>query len=250
MRSDILKYFSFLFTLILLSCGGGGGDDGGGNTGGGGGGGPAPTPPGKATLVAPANNKTCETGTSVSDTQSTVTFNWNASANTNTYDVQITNLNTTTATNKNGVSSTSTTATLDKGVPYSWRVNSKNTTTTTSTPSDLWKFYLAGDGVVNYAPFPADLTAPASGSTITLSEGKATFTWDGSDPDSGDTLSYTLQADKDEDAVKTDPSIELSNLSAETVDVELEAATTYYWRVKTSDGTNASYSIVYSFKTQ
>ena len=28
--------------------------------------------PGKSTLVAPANNKTCETGTSVSDTQSTV----------------------------------------------------------------------------------------------------------------------------------------------------------------------------------
>ena len=42
----------------------------------------------------------------------------------------------------------------------------------------------------------------------------------------------------------------LSNLSSETVDVDLEAATTYYWRVKTSDGTNASYSIVYSFKTQ
>ena len=42
----------------------------------------------------------------------------------------------------------------------------------------------------------------------------------------------------------------LSNLSAQTADVELEAATTYYWRVKTSDGTNASYSIVYSFKTQ
>ena len=39
MRSNILKYFSFLFTLTLLSCGGGGGDDGGGNTGGGGGGG-------------------------------------------------------------------------------------------------------------------------------------------------------------------------------------------------------------------
>jgi hypothetical protein len=247
MRSDILKYFSFLFTLTLLSCGGGGGDDTGGG-GGGGGGGPAPTPPGKATLVAPANNKTCETGTSVSDTQSTVTFNWNASANTNTYDVQITNLNTTTATNKNGVSSTSTTATLDKGVPYSWKVTSKNTTTTTTTASDTWKFYLAGDGVVNYAPFPADLTAPASGSTITLSEGKATFTWDGSDPDSGDTLTYTVYVDTVDG--KQTPTSALSNLSSETVDVDLEAATTYYWRVKTSDGTNASYSIVYSFKTQ
>ena len=91
MKNQILKYFSFIFTLILLSCGGGGGDDGGG-----GGGGPVdpppPTPPGKSTLVAPANNKTCETGTSVSDTQSTVAFSWNASASTNTYDVSITNL--------------------------------------------------------------------------------------------------------------------------------------------------------------
>ena len=34
------------------------------------------------------------------------------------------------------------------------------------------------------------------------------------------------------------------------LDAELDAATTYYWRVKTSDGTNASYSIVYSPKTQ
>ena len=57
MRSNILQYFSFLFILTLLSCGGDGGDDGGGNTGGGGGGGPAPTPPGKATLVAPATIK-------------------------------------------------------------------------------------------------------------------------------------------------------------------------------------------------
>jgi len=246
MRSDTLKYFSFIFTLLLFSCGGGGGDD----SGGGGGVDPPPPPPtpAKATLVAPANNKTCETGTSVSDTQSTVTFNWNASANTNTYDVRITNLNTSTATNKNGVASTSTTATLDKGVPYSWRVTSKNTSSTTTTPSDLWKFYLAGDGVVNYAPFPADLKTPASGSTVTLSEGKATFTWDGSDPDSGDTLSYTVYVDKVDG--KQTPTSALSDLSSESVDVELEASSTYYWRVKTSDGTNASYSIIYSFKTQ
>jgi len=249
MRSYILRFFSFLFVSILLSCGGGGGDDTGGGGGGGGGGGPTPTPPGKATLVAPANNKTCETGTSVSDTQSTVTFSWNASANTNTYDVRITNLNTSVATNKNGISTTSTTATLNKGVPYSWRVTSKSTSSTTTTPSDLWKFYLAGDGVVNYAPFPAELKTPASGSTISLTDGKATFSWEGTDPDSNDTLTYTLQADKNKDAF-TDPSIVVSNLSEESVDVELDAASTYYWRVKTSDGTNASYSIIYSFKTQ
>ena len=249
MRNQILKHFSFLFALILISCGGGGGDDTGGG-GGGGGGGPVdpPTPPGKSTLVAPANNKTCETGTSVSDTQSTVAFSWNASASTNTYDVRITNLNTSTATNKNGVASTSTTATLDKSVPYSWNVTSKNTQTTTTTGSDTWKFYLAGDGVVNYAPFPAELKTPASGSTVTLSDGKATFTWEGTDPDSADTLSYTVYVDTTDG--KQTPTTALTDLSAQTADVELEAATTYYWRVKTSDGTNASYSIVYSFKTQ
>ena len=249
MRNQILKHFSFLFALILISCGGGGGDDTGGG-GGGGGGGPVdpPTPPGKSTLVAPANNKTCETGTSVSDTQSTVAFSWNASASTNTYDVRITNLNTSTATNKNGVASTSTTATLDKGVPYSWKVTSKNTQTTTTTGSDTWKFYLAGDGVVNYAPFPAELKTPASGSTVTLSDGKATFTWEGTDPDSADTLSYTVYVDTTDG--KQTPTTALTDLSAQTADVELEAATTYYWRVKTSDGTNASYSIVYSFKIQ
>ncbi|MDB0043201.1 hypothetical protein N9F01_01950 [Flavobacteriaceae bacterium] len=240
MRNQILKYFSFLFTLLLVSCGGD--DNGGGSVD------LQPTPPGKSTLLAPANNKTCETGTSVSDTQSTVAFSWNASASTNAYDVRITNLNTSTATNKNGVSLTSTTATLDKGVPYSWKVISKNTQTTTTTGSDTWKFYLAGDGVVNYAPFPAELKTPASGSTVTLSDGKATFTWEGADPDSGDTLSYTVYVDT-EDGKQT-PTSYLTNLSAQTVDVELEAATTYYWRVKTSDGTNSSFTTVYSFKTE
>ena len=224
MRNEILKYFSFLFTLILISCGGGGGDDTAAaaavvqvEP-------PIQHPQVKPTLVAPANNKTCETGTSVSDTQSTVAFSWNASASTNTYDVRITNLDTSTATNKNGVSSTSTTATLDKGVPYSWKVTSKNTSSTTTTPSDTWKFYLAGDGIVNYAPFPADLKTPASGSTVTLSDGKATFTWEGTDPDSGDTLSYTVYVDKVDG--KQTPTSALTNLSAQTADVELDADTT------------------------
>ena len=106
MKYNILKYFSFLFTLTLISCGGGGGDDGGGS--GGGGGGNVINPPGKSTLTAPANNKTCETGTSVSDTQSEVTFTWGASADTNTYDLRITNLNTSVAINKTGVSTTTT----------------------------------------------------------------------------------------------------------------------------------------------
>ena len=246
MRNHILKYFSFLFILTLVSCGG---DDGGDDGGGFGGGGNVTNPPGKSTLTFPANNKTCETGTSVSDTQSEVTFTWGASADTNTYDLRITNLNTSIAINKTGVSTTTTKSTLNKGVPYSWYITSKSTASTTTTKSDAWKFYLAGTGVVNYAPFSADLKTPTSGSTVTRDgDGKVAFTWDGSDPDTGDTLKYTLYVDTTDG--KQTPETGLSNLTAKTASVALEAATTYYWRVKTSDGTNWSYSIVYSFKTQ
>ena len=246
MKYNILKYFTFLFTLTLISCGGGG-DDGGGS--GGGGGGNVINPPGKSTLTAPANNKTCETGTSVSDTKSEVTFTWGASADTNTYDLKITDLNSSTITNKTGLSTTTTKVTLDKGVPYSWNITSKSTASTTTTASDTWKFYLAGTGVVNYAPFPADLKTPASGSTVTRDgDGKVAFTWDGSDPDTGDTLKYTLYVDTT-DGKQTPPAAQ-TDLTEKTASVALEAATTYYWRVKTSDGTNSSYSIVYSFKTQ
>jgi len=248
MRNHLLKYFSFLFTLTLISCGGGGGDDGGGS-GGGGGGGNVINPPGKSTLTAPANNKTCETGTSVSDTKSEVTFTWGASADTNTYDLKITDLNSSTITNKTGLSTTTTKVTLDKGVPYSWNITSKSTASTTTTASDTWKFYLAGTGVVNYAPFPADLKTPASGSTVTRDgDGKVAFTWDGSDPDTGDTLKYTLYVDTT-DGKQTPPAAQ-TDLTEKTASVALEAATTYYWRVKTSDGINSSYSIVYSFKTE
>ena len=110
--NNILKYFSFLFTLtLIIGCGGGGGEEGGGDTGGGD---VTVNPPAKSTLSAPANNKTCETGTSVSSTQSDVDFTWGVSADTDSYDLKITDLNSSVATNKTGLTTTSTKVTLDK----------------------------------------------------------------------------------------------------------------------------------------
>ena len=247
MKYNILKYFSFLFTLTLISCGGGGGGDDGGS-GGGGGGGNVTNPPGKSTLIDPANNTACETGTSVSDTQSEVTFTWNVSAKTSSYDLRITNLNTSVTVNKTGITTTTTKATLDKGLPYSWYITSKNTSSSTSTKSDTWKFYLEGSGIANYAPFPAEIKEPSESIVNRGSDGKVTFVWDGSDPDAGDTLKYTLYVDKT-DGKQTPPSAQ-TDLMVKTLAVALDAATTYYCRVKTSDGTNSSYSTIYSFRTK
>ena len=91
--------------------------------------------------------------------------------------------------------------------------------------------------------------APTSGSTVSRSsDGKVTFTWEGSDPDQGDELKYTLYVDKTDG--KQSPDSDLTDISAKTADVALDAGTLYYWRVKTSDGTNSSFSTVYSFRTE
>ena len=77
-------------SIFILSCGGG--SDGGSDdviTP------PIQTvdPPSMATLNSPTNNKVCEEGTSVSETQSNVNFQWTAGSNTDSYDLRITNLN-------------------------------------------------------------------------------------------------------------------------------------------------------------
>ena len=122
-------------------------------------------------------------------------------------------------------------------------------TTTQTGTSSSWKFYLAGLGPKNYAPFPADLKSPKSGSTVGRnSEGKVTFEWDGSDPDQGDQLTFTLYVDKVDG--KQTPSSELTDLNVKTIDVVLDGGSTYYWRIRSSDGTNSSFSNIYTFKTE
>ena len=78
--------------------------------------------------------------------------------------------------------------------------------------------------------------------------GKVKFTWDGSDPDTGDTLKYTLYVDKI-NGKQTPPSSQ-TDIDSETFEVELEATTAYYWRVKTSDGVNSSFSNILTFNTE
>ena len=208
---------------------------------------PAPTPqvptPGKSSLSAPENNEVCYEGEEVDDSNSEVTFSWDASSDTDSYDLVITNQETSQSQTESGITSTSKAVILATDVSYSWKVVSKANDTSDTTESDTWQFYLAGDGQENYAPFPATILSPTSGAALDSNNGSITLSWEGNDPDEGDSLTYTIYLDEVDglqDPIEED--------SSETeLEVSVESGTTYYWRVKTSDGKSSSFTLVYSF---
>ena len=216
--------------LVLVSCGGS--DD------------PTPppsvNPPTAATLQAPANDEVCLTGVSINSTQSEVAFSWNISQHTDSYNLAVKNLNSgqssSYSTNTNDTS-----ITLNKGEPYSWYVVSKSNSVSQTVQSDTWKFYLAGDGTVNYAPFPANIIHPTPGSTIS---GDTTYLkWEGNDVDN-DIASYDVYLDQ------TDGSTLVGNIAIQQMEnVAIISGKTYYWKVITKDVLgNSSDSGVFSFK--
>ena len=125
-----------------------------------------PADPGVANLISPVDKETCLDGVSINDTQSNVNFVWGTATGALSYELEIANLLTqstqvfTSDTNELSIA-------LSKAEPYSWLVRSVGETGTTPSVSDPWKFYLAGDAVVNYAPFPAELITPRSGANTT-----------------------------------------------------------------------------------
>lgn len=233
------RYITYLFVVLLIGFVSCSKENTGGNTGGG-----TPTPtveaPGVATLLTPVNNKTCEEV----DASGQVTFTWSESTNTTKYDLKIINLDTNGTSSLTGITTTSKAVNLTKGAPYSWQITSKNTGTAT-TASALWKFYLAGDGVVNYAPFPADALTPKPGSTVTPTDGKVNISWKSTDVN-GDPMTYTLYVDTVDGKQN---SVVVENSSSASFNFTVIADTAYYWRVKTSDGLNSSTSMIYAFKT-
>lgn len=231
------KLIFLLSILFIFSCGSGDDDS------------TQSLPPEVAVLTAPENNKVCETGTSVSESSSNVDFSWSASANTTSYDLKITNLSTNEVSNKSGLTETTTTVELSKGTAYSWQITSKNNESTETGSSSTWKFYLADSSETTYAPFPADLISPTSGSTIQRDgDGRVKLSWAGSDPDSSTGLKYTVYLDTVDG--KNPPLEDYKDLDDSELTTAVDSDTVYYWRVKTSDGTNVSYSLIYSFRIE
>ena len=231
-----------LGVTLLTACGS---DSGGGTTPPGPDPGPEPiAAPGKASLTLPENNKPCETG-EVSGATASVIFTWSTGTDTETFDLSITNSDTNQVTNRAGLTTTTATVPLTRGHRYAWKITSKNKGTET-TASDTYKFYLAGDGEENAAPFSAEAVYPQPGSSVTASENSTvTLEWEAADPDS-DTLTYTLHIDTVDG--RQEATQENQNITTNTKEVAVEAGTIYYWSVTTSDGSISVTSDVFSFR--
>ena len=210
-----LKKYLYLILFLLLGCGGSSGS--GGET-------PDPPPPPpaptKALLKTPAQNSECLDGENVD-------FSWDASQNTDSYTIVVKNLLTGSQVSQT-TTATSVTIKLDLGQPYSWFITSASSTSSQTASTEKWKFYLKGEPVTNYAPFPADLITPRSESST--SSGNIKFEWKGSDVDTDDSLTFDLYVDTNNpptSRVKT-------NLSSSSTNLTLDSGT-YYWKIITKD---------------
>ena len=206
-----------------------------------------PSDPSIPSLIAPANNEPCLDGVSINDSQSTVNFSWSAATDAVTYDVEVEQLLLNT---KQSYSATTNQLdiTLNKAVPYRWKVIANGEPGTTSSESEPWKFYLAGNGAVNYAPFPPELLTPRSASTISVVEGLIPLSWNCNDIEN-DLATFEVYMDTNNASTQ----VTVVTYLGETTEIEVSAepGNTYYWKIIAIDSDeNKSSSGVYSFITQ
>jgi hypothetical protein len=202
--------------------------------------------PGLFNLLYPENGSACLDGSIINDTQSKITFQWNASQNANEYEVEIINLNDNYS-QKMLSKDRSLEVVLKHGEPYAWTVTAF--VDDASITSKEWKFYLAGNGIVNYAPFPPELISPRPSARVNLnSNGQVVLNWTSSDVD-GDLETYELYMDQNDGSTLIQTFTEVEN----TIEIGIDADPdiTYLWKVLAidSDG-NSSSSGVYYFVTQ
>lgn len=196
-------------------------------------------------LVYPLNKQACEPGAILSDTQAKVVLEWQYARKADKYQVSITNQATQETQTFSGLTINQKEVTLVRAQAYTWSVTSFNQRANITQTSDVYQFYLQGEGITNYAPFAATLLTPESGKSIDA--GDTLFSWEASDLD-GDTLSYTLYVDT-VDGTVTPPALQ-TGISATQMTLTLEAGKQYYFRVEASDGVNISSSVTRSFRTK
>lgn len=214
---------------LIVSCSG---DDG-----------PPPAPEG-ASLIFPEQNSECTTGTPLNGELTHITFRWEASKNTDRYTLNVVNLETNVP-QTISTASTSASLSLAKGTPYSWTVISRNNKSEQLASSETWLFYNAGEQT-GYAPFPAQLVGPGSGSTVQKNlADQVVLSWQGADVD-GDIETYQVFFSQTKP-----PTTLIGTTNAQTMQlpVDVESNIIYYWKVITTDAVgNSSDSGIFEFR--
>lgn len=203
-----------------------------------------PKPPGQVQLVFPERNSDCTTGQSLGATTSRITFRWQEAENVKTYELRVTNINTG-STQTISTAATSANLPIEKGIPFSWLVRSRNNQVEQSISSTVWNFYNSGSNTT-FAPFPADIIGPRMSERVFKDiNNEVTLSWSASDLDNDiDTFEVYL-------STENPPSDLIATLSPGVLSQKISVAsnTVYYWSVVTKDGQgNATSSGVYTFK--
>lgn len=230
---NFLKPVIFSLGLFVCVCCGGG-SDGGGVTPPPGGDDDDPVAildPTAATLVFPDDDTECNEGEIISNTESRVTFQWTESDNTDSYILTLTNLSTGVSTNTNAGTNESS-ITLLRGTPYEWYVTSRSNTSTVTAKSETWRFYNEGEGIGNYAPFPAEAIYPERGATLPASTTSISLEWSASDIDN-DIVEYEVFFGLESGTLES-----IGNITDSTIGVNVESGNIYSWYIKTLDGNN------------
>ncbi|NNE78261.1 MAG: hypothetical protein HKN31_14455 [Pricia sp.] len=194
-----------------------------------------PDLPGKVVLTAPAKNSECTPIQTSSGNSNVVRFNWQPSDFTEIYELRVTNLATGTIQTKS-TTNTIETLSLEKGLPFSWVVVSKNSQTTTTMTSDSWLFYNPGSQT-SYAPFPAEIISPKPGATVFKDiNNEVTLEWSGADIED-DILGYEVYF-----SMENPPETLIASPDANTTQQKVSVAPdmVYYWKVITIDAAGNS----------
>jgi hypothetical protein len=111
--------------------------------------------------------------------------------------------------------------------------------------SETWLFYNAGSETT-YAPFPAQIVNPTSGSTVQKDIANEVYLeWSGADVDN-DIDSFEVFFSE---VNPPSTSVGITNSTTMELPVGVESGTVYYWRVLTTDlEGNTSDSGVFDFK--
>lgn len=130
---------------------------------------------------------------------------------------------------------------LESGKNYFWRVKAKDEAENKSPFSEVRSFYTEPDLSYNHIPYPPETVYPADRAEI--SSGKIILEWQTEDPD-GDILIYDLYF-----GTTNPPDLLLEGLESNIQEVDLQASTTYFWKVVAKDPNNAyAESPVWTFK--